>query len=326
MLVRTHALALALALTAVLLARRRVALAAAAAAAAAAVVLPWQLWTTLATPRVPALLAGSYGSYLGWFLAGVREGGPPFVLATVKLNLAELWLLMQDRVVIGNGAFARLLAAALLLALACLGAWALSRRSAVTAWFLAIYFAIVVVWPYAPWRFLWAVWPLVLLCGAVGAHGLWKADGRRWARALAALAAAVPAFGIARTEWHAYETRAWSRPALEAGAQIAPLVAWVGRYTRPEDVVLAEGEQVISLFTGRRAAPTAPFSAQEYVAPQGVGASTTELREMLALVPARYVLPLAPVQLAAARALAGTRPGLRPVAPLPRSTVFEVTR
>jgi hypothetical protein len=145
-------------------------------------------------------------------------------------------------------------------------------------------------------------------------------------RALVASAVALVAFGVGRTEARAYATRAWSAPALRAGAQITPLVVWVGRHTRPSDVVLTEGEQVISLFTGRRAAPTAPFSAREYVVPRTADESTAELREMLIVIPARYVLPLAPVQLEAARALAGARPGLRAIASLQGSVVFEVVR
>jgi hypothetical protein len=57
-----------------------------------------------------------------------------------------------------------------------------------------------------------------------------------------------------------------------------------------------------------------------------VDESAAELRDMLTVIPARYVLPLAPVQLDAARALGGARPGLRAIAPLPRSVVFEVLR
>jgi hypothetical protein len=145
-------------------------------------------------------------------------------------------------------------------------------------------------------------------------------------RALVAAVIALPAFGMVRTEAHAYASRAWSEPALQAGAQITPLVAWVGRNTRPSDVVLAEGEQVISLFTGRQAAPTAPFSAREYVQARTLAQSTAELRELLSVVPARFVLPLAPVQLEAARGLAASKPGLRAIVALPRSTVFEVVR
>ena len=326
MLIRTHAIALALALALVLITRRRFLDALLAITAAFVVVLPWQLWTMFATPRVPALLEGAYGSYLGWFVAGVREGGLPFVAATARLNLTELWLLVQDRVVPANAAFPRILATGLLLALVVIGAWALSRRAPVTAWFLAAYLAIVVVWPYTPWRFLWVVWPLVLLCAAAGAWSLWRQRLPSWTRALVALVVALPAFGLLRTEWRAYATRSWATPAIQAGAQIAPVVAWVGRNTASSDLVLAEGEQVVSLFTGRRAGPTASFSAREYVLPRSLAASTAELRMMIAHTSPHYVLPLAPEQLEAARALTGERPGLRPVAALPRSTVFEVVR
>ncbi|HET7188594.1 MAG TPA: hypothetical protein VFI52_10580 [Gemmatimonadaceae bacterium] len=326
MLVRTHAVALALALALVLVTRRRSLDALLAIVSALVIVMPWQLWTMFATPRVPALFEGAYGSYLGWFVTGVREGGIPFVAATARLNLTELWLLVQDRVIPADAAFPRILAAAFLLVLVAIGAWALSRRAPVTAWFLAAYLAIVVVWPYTPWRFLWVVWPIVLMCAAVGAWWLWHASAPSRTRVLAALVVALPAFGMLRTEWYAYEARAWAAPAIQAGAQITPIVAWVGRNTAQSDIVLAEGEQVVTLFTGRLAGPTASFSALEYVVPRSRAASTAELRTMIAQTSARYVLPLAPEQLEAARALAGERPGLRPVAALPRSTVFEVVR
>lgn len=326
MLVRTHAIALVVALALVLVTRRRSVDALLAIGAALVIVLPWQLWTMLATPRVPVLLEGAYGSYLGWFVAGVREGGLPFVAATARLNITELWLLVQDRVIPADVALPRILATAFLLLLVSIGTWALSRRAPVTAWFLAAYLAIVVVWPYTPWRFLWVVWPVVLLCAAAGGWWLWRESARSWTRALVAFVVAIPGFGMLRTEWHAYETRAWSAPALQAGAQITPVVAWVGRNTAPSDMVLAEGEQVVSLFTGRRAGPTASFSAREYVVPRSPASSTNELRTMLAQTSARYVLPLAPQQLDAARALAGERQGLRPVASLPGSIVFEVVR
>jgi hypothetical protein len=326
LLVRTHAVALLLAAVGLLLVQRRAVRALLLGAAAAVVLLPWQLWTLLATPRLPAPLEGAYGSYLGWLVAGVREGGVRFVATTVQMNLRELWLLALDRVVPGDVAIVRALAAALLLALVAAGWWRLARRSPVTSWFLALYLGIVVVWPYAPWRFLWAVWPLVLLCAAEGAWWLWRVSPSVRTRAVIGAAVALPAFGMLRTEWAAYATRAWSAPALQAGAQITPLVAWVGRNTRRTDVVLAEGEQVISLFTGRRAAPTAPFTAREYVVPRTAATSAVELQAMLAAVPARYVLPLVPAQLEAARSLQGARPALRPIAPLPHSTVFEVVR
>lgn len=326
MLMRTHAVVLLMALVIVLVARRRRQQLLPLLAAAVIVVLPWQLWTSVATPRVPALLAGAYGSYLGWFVEGVREGGMPFVLATIRVNLRELWLLLQDRVVIGTTALPRMAAATLLLTLIVAGMPPMARRAAVTAWFLVLYFAVVVVWPYSPWRFLWGVWPVVTLSAVAGGLWLLHLVLAPLPRALVVLGVALPAAAMLGTEWRAYSVRAWSAPALEAGAQITPLVAWVGRHTAPTDVVLSEGEQVISLFTGRRAAPTASFSAREYLVPRSPAGSTVELRAMLATIPARYVLPLNPVQMAAAHALSQERPGLRAISALPHSMVFEVVR
>ena len=325
-LVRTHAVALVLALILVLAVRRRPAHAAAAALAAAVVVAPWQWWTTVATPGVPAPLAGAYGSYLSWVVVGLRDGGPGLIVAAVRINLRELWLLGQDRVLVADMVLLRTLAAASLVALVAAGGWAALRRMPVTLLFLAGYLAVIIVLPYTPWRYLWAVWPVILLLAALGARWSWDASSSVAARAVVGCAVGLVTLGMLRTEAHAYATRAWSAPALAAGAQITPLVAWVGRHTQPNDVVLAEGEQVISLFTGRRAAPTAPFTAREYVVPRTAEGSAAELREILALVPARYVLPLAPVQLEAARALGATRPALRPIATLPQSVVFEVLR
>ncbi len=259
--------------------------------AAFVVALPWQLWTWLASPTLPAPLEGAYGSYLGWFADGVRTGGTPFVLATIRMNARERWLLLQDRLVIRAIAPPRLAAASVLLVVIVAGLIPLARRAAVTAGFLVLYLAVVVVWPYTPRRFLWGVWPVVMLSAAAGAAWLYPVAPVPAPRVLAALCIALPAMAMARTEWRAYGARGWSAPALEAGVQITPLVVWVGRDTTRSDVVLAEGEQAISLFTGRRAGPTAPFSALEYVVP---------------------------------RSVAGATPGLREVGSLPRSAVFEV--
>jgi hypothetical protein len=315
-LVRTQAVALLLALLVVLVARRRMRHAMIAAAAAAALVVPWQLWTALATPAVAAPLRGSYGSYLGWFATGMRDGGVAFAGATVRANLTELWFLLQDRVLPGAGAVMRLPAMLALLALMVLGARRMVPRGRLTVLFLFAYLAIVLVWPYAPWRFVWAVWPLLAIAAAEGARSLWQSSTAVPRRAASALLIALPSIAMARTELAAYAARSWTAPARQAGESIAPLVQWVGRNTRPEDVVLCEGEQVVSLFTGRSAAPTMAFTAREYVAPRSAAEADAALRDMLASVPARYVLTLTPSAREAALSLANA-PSAAAAAALP---------
>ncbi|MEO5814902.1 MAG: hypothetical protein ABIT20_06445 [Gemmatimonadaceae bacterium] len=322
MLVRTHALALLLAYMIVLVARKRWLDAALSFGAALVVQLPWMLWSRGASPRVPAPLEGAYGPYLDWFFDGMRDGGPGFVFATARVNVGESWLLLQDRVAAGLPVAVHHVVVALVLAALVAGAWSFARRAPVTIIFSTLYLGIVMVWPYAPWRFAWAVWPLIVLVAMEGVRSAWLRAGR-W-RVAVAIAAALPALAFLRVELHAYATRSWRVPARQASAQIAPVLAWVRAHTAEHDVVLSEGEQMIALYTGRKAAPPIDFTAREYLYPPDVAEGTKRLSSMLGAVPARFVILLAPSMAASADALAGRHPGLRRIEPLSTGAVYEV--
>ncbi|MEP6989659.1 MAG: hypothetical protein ABJA80_01925 [bacterium] len=326
MLVRTHALALLVGLVFVLAWRRRWRHACAAVGAAVLVQLPWLLWARAASPHVAAPLEGAYGSYGGWFLRGVQTGGFPFVTDTVRTNLGEAWLLLGDRMAMGLPATLHSVAVLAALLAAVSGGALLRHRAPVTVTFLLAYLAVVFVWPYSPWRFLWLVWPVLVLCISEGVRLGWTRGGR-W-RPVVALAAALPAVAYVRTELHAYASRAWRAPARQAAAQIVPVIDWVRTHTAPGDVVLGEGEQVIALYAGRRAAPPLPFTAREYVVRPDDATEQAGLRAMLAAVPARYVVTLLPATLHAARTVALTGQGLREIGPVPQSNAvaFEVVR
>jgi len=322
MLVRTHALALLLAYTVVLLVRKRWRDALLTFGAALVVQLPWLLWSRWASPRVPVPLEGAYGSYLGWFFHGIREGGVGFVLATARVNIGESWLLLQDRVAAGLPTPIHHATLAVVIVMLVAGAWSFTRRAPVTIVFAALYLGIVLVWPYSPWRFVWAVWPLVALVSMEGVHAAWIRAGR-W-RVAVAIVAVLPALAFLRVELHAYATRSWRAPARQATMQIAPVLAWVQAHTTEQDVVLSEGEQMIALYTGRKAAPPIDFTAREYLAPPSVAEGTSRLSAMLAAVPARYVIVLAPTMVSSADALAERHPGLRRIEPLSTGAVYEV--
>ena len=322
MLVRTHGVALVAAVAIVLAARHCWRQAFVVALVAECVQAPWQLWSHWATPRVAAPLEGAYGSYLGWFASGLRTGGPSFVLATMSTNATECWLLLRDRVTLGRSDAVVSVAGALLAVAALCGAWSLLRKAPVTFAFIVCYFGILLAWPYAPWRFLWAVWPLVMLLAVEGVRWCWTTAGH-W-RAVVALGAALPAFAVMRTELHAYAMRSWRLPAQLAGAQIAPVVDWVQAHSSEHAVVLTEGEQVISLYTGRKAAPPIAFSALEYLSPPSVADGSARLSAMLTAVPAQYVILLASDMMRAADALATGHPGLRRIDALAVGVVYEI--
>jgi hypothetical protein len=322
MLLRTHGVALLIACVLVLAARMRWRDAGATFGAALVVQLPWTLWSYWASPKVPVPLEGSYGSYIGWFIKGLRDGEIPFVLATARVNIAECWLLVQDRFASGMPASIHYLTIGLVLVALIAGGWSFARRAPVTIVFLVVYLGIVLVWPYSPWRFVWGVWPIVALLLMEGVHRLWLAAGN-W-RVAVVIGAMLPALAFLRTELHAYATRGWRVPARQPTAQIAPVLEWVRARTTERDIVLSEGEQVLALYTGRKAAPPIPFTARSYLFPLTVAAGSAELSSMLAAVPARYVILLEPRMVASANALADRHPGLRRLGPLATGAVYEV--
>lgn len=322
MLVRTHGVALMAAVVLLLVARGRWKVALAFAAITEGVQVPWQLWSHWATPRLAGPLEGAYGSYIGWFVDGLRDGGATFVLATARVNAIECWMLLRDRVALGPSDAVVTIAALLLLVGIICGAWSLVEKARVTIAFLLCYIGILLVWPYAPWRFLWCVWPLVLVLAFEGARTLWARPGHR--RIGVALGAALPVLAVMRTELHAYANREWRAPARRASAQIAPVVQWVRTHTTAADVVLSEGEQIVSLYTGRRAAPPVSFTAREYISTPGADGGGTRLGAMLSAVPSRYALIVTPQVMHDADALANAHPGLKRIDTVRDVAVYEV--
>ena len=324
MLVRAHALAMLIAYAMMLVVRRRPRVAWLALAAAIAVQLPWVLWSAWASPHLPSPLEGAYGSYIGWFVAGLREGGGAFLLGTVRVNLRELWLLLNDRFALGLGAAAQYSAAAVVLAALVIGATSSVGRAPVSVMFAVVYFAVVLVWPWAPWRFAWALWPMVALTMIEG----FRQSRHRWPRArpIFAISALFVAFAFARTELHSYATRGWRAPARAAEARIKPLVEWTRANTLPGDVILSEGEQVVYLYTGRQAAPPVEFTAVEYIHPRPLAASTQLLASMLQVVPAAWVVTGSPEVAQEASAMRDARFTLRPVVARPGVAAFRVVR
>ncbi|MDQ6633189.1 MAG: hypothetical protein M3Z10_00330, partial [Gemmatimonadota bacterium] len=325
MLERTHAVALLGAVVLLLLYRRAWRCPALFVGAAIMVQLPWNLWTRSAELVAPPL-RGAYGSYAGWFVEGLRAGGSTLLGQTVQINLRELWLLLGDRVLPGLpsplGMVALLLFAGLVLA----GAARAARRAPVTILFLALYLGIVLIIAGTPWRYVWAVWPFVVVLAVLGAEWAFTRVGARRPRAALVVALVLPFVAVLHTETRAFAVREWERPARRAARQAIPVVEWVRHNTAPTDIVLAECEEVVMLFTGRRSAPPGDFTAMEYLKPRTPEDDRHTLMAMLQAVPAHYVVSLMPQVQVAARTLGTARPALRELPGLPGAAVFRVER
>jgi hypothetical protein len=202
------------------------------------------------------------------------------------------------------------------------GCLSLARRARVTVGFLVLYIAIVVLWPYTPWRFIWAVWPLMMLVGMCGVRDTWSRAGRL--RPLVVVAALLPTVALLRVELHSYATRGWRAPARSASRQFAPMMDWIRVNLPVDDVILSEGEQMLALYDGRRAAPPVSFTAAQYVAGQSVAQGAAQLAEMLRVVPARWVIVMDPGMVRAAELLRDQPRRLERAAQLPSAVVFRV--
>jgi hypothetical protein len=322
MLVRTHALALLGAAILLLLATRHFRRALFLGGSAIAVQLPWILWCRVATPVVPAPLNGTYGAYPAFFMEGWRTGGLPLLLATMRANLVELWLLLGDRVWGGLGVALGSAAVAMLVVLLGLGLWRAARRSPVLPLFLALYFGIIVVMSCAPYRYAWGMWPVLVALAVLGAEqALASSSEQRW-RMVVLAGVAIPFLAMSRTEWRGYETRQWEQPARGASRAIAPAIEWVRRNTNVTDVVLVEAPEIVTLFTGRIAAPPMPFTALEYVVPLTADDYTRGLRAMLAATAPQFVVTIVP----AVRAAATASPALHRIEGPPDIGIFAATR
>ena len=333
-LVRTHGIVLVGALALVLLRRREWRRALLVIAGSAVLLLPWQLWVAFNGNALPAPLRGSYGSYLGWFVDGLSQGGWRLLVGAVRLNISECAALVADRFAPRPTGMWPVISMTVAMLFFAAGAVRLARRAPVTVAFALAYFAITLAWPYASWRFVWGVWPLVLLFVVAGAESLirWRPTARSFAlvRLVPAAAAMMLAAGVARAEWSTYAARAWTSPVRDAVRTIAPAMRWIRQNTRREDVVLADAEPLMYLFTERRAIPPVAFTAAEYLTPRSRTDDAAALTQLVRQYPVRYIVTVVPSTAAAARSLSAAVPGrgfaLRQAGTLPGGAVFEVLR
>ena len=292
--------------------------------------LPWQLWIASHDAGVQGLLRGYYGSYGAWLVRGVKAQGLHLLVATTRLNAAGIAGTIADRVAPWHIGDLRFIPAILAAAAVIFGGFRSWMRAPITALFALMYVGLVFVWPFVSSRFIWGLWPILLLLGAFGiaeAVGALRGDQRSVLRLLPIVATAVLVIGMAQAEYSAYRARAWSDSIQPTASLIGPLVRWVNRNSHAGDLLVADDEPLVYLFTGRQAMPLVPFTAAEYVKGRRIADDARELSDLLRLYPARYVVTVVPWHREVARTIASTKPAtLREIQELPNGAAFEVER
>ncbi len=292
-LVRSHGIVLMPAVAMVLGRRGRWRDAALVSGAAAATLLPWQVWSAVHSGTLPAPLLGNYDTYTSWWVRGVRLSGIGMVGDTLARTVPEVLEMLGVLFSPLRATGARTATVMALGALAAAGAWSVRRRMPVTLLFVAGYACIVLVWPFNPSRFVWGVWPLLLLLVTAGAHA---AAARPSRFAWPARAALLAAFAWITVGYAGYEARGirgswWSSIARVNSQRIAPAIAWTMENTAPGDVIAAEDEGAIFLYTGRRTTPVFSFTTAQYLRDHSAAENATEgLGPILSAYPVRTVI------------------------------------
>lgn len=287
-LVRSTGLAFLAAIPLALLLARRRREAAVAFAVILAFVAPWQLWTAAHAAELAPPLRGNYGPYLPWLLDAVRERGVPFLVAIAGENVQSLQRTLSVVFFPVGVRVVRPLLVVLLVVVFGLGFHAAWRRSRTFCLAAAAYAAIVLFWPYAPDRFAWAVWPLaglVVALGAAEAAALARhASLPRDARIACAALAVVAVVAVAGAGFYSARgvSRGWADIAQRRNAaRLRPVVDWVNAHTAPGDVVAADGEPLVHLYTGRRVVPVHVLTPDEYLAGTSLRQAADDLRALL---------------------------------------------
>jgi hypothetical protein len=300
-------------------------------AVAVALSIPWQLWVGAHGAEVPPIYLGKYGSYLGWLVDAVRSDGVVFLRDVAWANLKSL--VAQGWASTATDTLPALVRNTTSIALAFffgLGSAGLLQRAPVAALFLAGYLSIVVIWPFAPARFTWGVWPLIGLVYGLAAIAVWEwgatkaPSARRILRplALASFAALVVGYGgynylgVAR-DW-------WTVVQQSVADRARPLAEWVMANTDSSAVLATDDDVLIHLYTGRQAIPNGAFTPQEHLVAQTPEFAVQSLRTILTTFDVDYVMASTQYGTYAARGLIqAAPPELRIVRALQTGAIFQ---
>jgi hypothetical protein len=325
MLVRTHGIALLAGVVVAFLIARRFRSAGISAAVGIAIVLPWQLWQAAHRGVVAEAMRGDYESYGAWLAQGAGAHPAEFFVRTIAATTRELFAVVAATTTAGLPTFALRFAVCIAaLGLVFAGAFALRRKAPATMWFLAAYMAIVVLWPFTPGRFLWGIWPIVVLLFAFGVQSLNASSLRAGVLAFAALV--VAGYGV--YTYRGYRGHWWSSIGRQTASVSVPTVVWAGEHTRPTDVLATNAELMVYLYTGRQAVPATSFRAADYFTLPSAESRAAALTSILRAYPVDVVAVVAndSLETAARRMAAEQPPLLSLVDSVPHGLIFSSRR
>jgi hypothetical protein len=331
-LIRSNAVVLIAAIALGYAIRRRFREAGIATLTGVLVLLPWLLWVNHHDPLMPAQLRGQYGSYGAWFAEGLRQGGVSLMGTSLRDNLVTTYAIVARSFSFARQPLLDALTVFAVVTLFIAGTIALAKRATVTLLFVALYIAVTLLWPFSPLRFLWGIWPLLVVISVGGVLSLWRArfapPWSRVARGVCVVAGAIAIAGALNFNIRGYANAWWATVSRSFAPRIQPQLVWVTEKTGHADVIVTDDEGAVYLYTGRRALPANAFTAQQYFQPRSAQESARWMAETVRAFSPTYVVAWAKPTLDAAAILAsGPRPVLMQVDTIPTGRVYRrVTR
>ena len=269
----------------VLVARRHLRAAATLGIVALAFIVPWQLWVAAYQGEMPGPFVGKYGAYGPWLAEGYRAGGLSFATAVLAKNASELFGFLGYVTLPVPPVFPRLVSLGTVLAMTGLGAVVMRRRIPVTALFLLTYGAVILVWPFEPMRFALVWWPVLAALFVAGVRTIWfwrpQPTSARTLRVAGLVCVTVVLAGYAVYNMRGVRQKWWLNIQSDAATRAKPLAEWVARSTRPADVLITDHDLIVYLYPGRRAIPTATFTALGRITPLTPAQDAVILRSLL---------------------------------------------
>ncbi|HKS06891.1 MAG TPA: hypothetical protein VJR92_11295 [Gemmatimonadaceae bacterium] len=252
---------------------------------AVALALPWFVWSSAHAHELGPALVGSYGPYGSWAIdAYVRD--PGLMLAVIGKNLVSA---PRDFAVVLFGGFPpamRMYFVVPFIAMCAVGVACGGRRIAPVFVALVVYTALVIVWPYAPGRFLWAMFPVYAVACIAATVTLSRFVRRRFKTARSALITRYPVpllFSVLalamviRYDVRGFQ-RGWHGFAIDqlANDVVGP-VGWIARNTAPTDTIASDVHLMTYLYADRIGVPLNLLTVEEYIRPKTVGVMRAEL-------------------------------------------------
>jgi hypothetical protein len=298
------------------------------AAGSALFLVPWQLWVGAYGSELPPVLQGKYGPYGSWLADGYREGGIDFARKVLVKNLASVGNTLSYLVMPVPLGVLRQISLLLLVPTVLSGLVLAAKRAPVLITFCVAYLALIIVWPFHPYRFVLALWPVLIMAVAALIRALWGRRPRGSVPAALRFAAlgvvGYLAAGHLAYNWVELREKSYTDLQKGAGESAKPLLEWVVRYTNPDDVLSTEHDVVVYLYTGRRGVPVSTFLASQRVKRFTATDDAHWMRIMVDTFQPRYLITGWPAHVTAADSLStDASPVLRRLGSIPSHIIYE---